>query len=317
MGSNTVFAFSVTFDRGGLLRDYVVAGVDFAAAAALARERGSSLGRLHRMEHIGQVLGHPVATAVEDLDPGPRPTAVGSTAPTTRESSAPGGWTRRDQLLALLRQRGGPVHLEDAARELGIRRGHADQVARVAIRAGLVRRVGRRTGQVEFSADEPAAEVAPVARPVGGTRVEQLVRLLEAREAAVHIHEIGEALETGPGNVQNIVAAAVKARVVRRVGRRTGLVELPARPQEEQDARGSAPPARVDPAGLDGLQRRIFDAISALTGWSTASDVACVLGVRPREAGNALALLVDSGLVQRERGDGTPARPTRYRVVDA
>jgi DNA-binding IclR family transcriptional regulator len=317
MGTDSTFAYMVTVEAGGAYSDCVVAGRDFATAVATARERLAAPGRLHRMEYIGKVLGHPTDRPEGDREPSPGTnTRVATAAAAVPEGSEVSSRrTRQDQLLTLLRERAGPVHLGEVARGLGINRGHADQVARMAIGAGLVRRVGRRTGQVEVVDDKPTVDVVPAVRNAGNTRVEQLVGILRARAAAVHIREIGEALGTNPGNVQNVVATAVKTGLVRRVGQKTGLVELAGHAQKQAEAEVMSAPDRVDQAELDGIQQRVYDAISTLADWSTASQVARHLGVRPREAGNALALLVDGGLVERRRGDGTPASRTRYRIV--
>jgi hypothetical protein len=58
----------------------------------------------------------------------------------------------------------------------------------------------------------------------------------------------------------------------------------------------------------------VFDALAPLGGSVTAKDVAIQLGCRPREAGNALAVLMGGGLVERRVGDGTPRQPASYRL---
>ena len=88
-------------------------------------------------------------------------------------------------------------------------------------------------------------------------------------------------------------------------------------PAPEAPKGGEAPagPERLEPAQLDGIQRRVFDALVDLGGAATAKEVAGVLGCRPREAGNALTLLVDGGLAERADGDRAAGKPRRYRAL--
>lgn len=75
------------------------------------------------------------------------------------------------------------------------------------------------------------------------------------------------------------------------------------------------PRAGLDPESLVRLQRRAYEALANQEGWGTAREIAAAVGGRPREAGNALAVLVDGGLAERRAGDGTPDRPAGYRAL--
>ena len=441
MESITSLAFKFTVQVGDRLQEHVVAGNDLAAAAVLAQQRVPAEGRVVNMVELGEVLAEPeerlgappVVAAVKPVVPPvkPKPSTPRRAAPAPQSTRAaptapavPGVGTRRDQLLALLREHGGPLHLEVVASALEIKRGHADELARQAIKAGLVERVGSRTGKVKLvevnaatrPGGAPEAELSPEpapprSRPSGptrverlvellrekaqpvhldviaaelgmtrgnadgavrhaaraglvrrvgsrtglvelvttaataapvaegrpplagpieppaepaphGTRVEQLVALLRDRSGPVHVRDIRVALSIKPANVHNVVAQGVKAGVVRRVGHRTGLVELAGplsgleRRQDEQDASEvtdeAAEPQRLDPAQLEGIRRSVYDALVELDGLATAKEVAGQVGCRPREAGNVLALLVEGGLVEREAGDRAAGRATRY-----
>ena len=104
--------------------------------------------------------------------------------------------------------------------------------------------------------------------------------------------------------MRNTLAAGVKRGLLRRVGDRTARVALvTAMPSAQPD------PEAVDPslvAKLSGMQKRTYKALIGLGGQGTAKDVAGVIGCRPREAGNALAQLVDAKLVLRVSGEGKP-----------
>lgn len=67
---------------------------------------------------------------------------------------------------------------------------------------------------------------------------------------------------------------------------------------------------RASTLELSGIVTRVATVLGDTEGWDTAKDVASVLGCRPRETGNALAMLVERGVVERRRdGDG----PAEYR----
>ena len=149
----------------------------------------------------------------------------------------------------------------------------------------------------------------------GLSRGEQLVAALRARGGEAHITDPAGDLDTNRGNAENVVRAAAKAGLVERVGRRSGRVRLSLNAAVgSANAAQEQPRPAVDPAELPGIQRRVWSVVSDRRTWSTAREVANELGCRPREAGNALALLVDGGLVDRQLGDGTPDSPARYRA---
>ena len=209
--------------------------------------------------------------------------------------------------------------------------------SRLGSRRGLVELVGRPDSGVSGTATETAlpeaiAEVSFVEAPAVPvaccTRVVQLVAWLHDRGGQVHINEIGRMLRTSAGNVQNVIAAAVKAGLVRRVGNRTGLVELatatsgtvmryggPPAPEAPKGVEAVVRPERLEPGQLGGIQGRVYGALVELGAAVTAKEVAGVLGCRPREAGNALTLLVRGGLAAREAGEGASEGPSRYQVA--
>ena len=292
-----------------------------AVKAGLVRRAGSRTGKIELAK--AAVVETPVEEPAPDVSP----------APASEESKRSASPTRVDRLVTFLETRKGAVHATEIAETLATTRGNADSAMRAGIRAGLVRRVGSRTGLVELVAtadpSEPVAEVsAPVAEPVevpaepqGQTRIEQLVALLQDRGDPVHVRDIRAALRIKPANVHNIVAAAVKAGLVTRVGNRTGLVELtaavsaPAGPATPEGGESAAEPARLVPAQIDGIRRHVYGALVELEVFATAKEVAGVLGCRPREAGNALTLLVDGGLAERADGDRAAGKPRRYRAL--
>ncbi len=189
-----------------------------------------------------------------------------------------------------------------------------DRVVAQGVEQDLLRRVGSRTGLVELMdaaggpppLKNPRIVQAALRRPnrpqQGPSHKQRLVDFLGQHDGPVHMLEIAGHLGLRRDHADNVVWSAVKAGLVRRVAYRTGLVEL---------VKGQV---EVDPSTLTGIQRRVFDALVTLEGWSTAKGVAGALGCRPREAGNTLALLVEVGLVDRRRGDGTPGDPSRYLV---
>jgi len=229
------------------------------------------------------------------------------TPQTQQPGTNPHGGTRRDQLLALLRERGGPVHVSEIARSLGISRPHASGVAIKASRAGLAWRLRAGTGYYHQALDVggPPPELIdatperPRTRKARSTRQDQLVALLLQRGGPVHLDEVAEELGFKRVNADVLASRAVKAGIVQRVGRLSSRIALPNWQQH--------PPP-------DGIQRRAYNALVKLADWSTARQVAGVLGCRSREAGNALTLLVKAGLVDRRRGGGTTVEPSRYRA---
>jgi len=223
------------------------------------------------------------------------------------------------------------MHINEVADALSTNRNNASNAIADALKHGLVRRVGTRTGQVELVPESP--ELAP-RPPIHAalmqrrrSHADRLVGLLSDRGEPVHLDDIQACLGTSRGTVQEVIRQAVKTGKVRRVGSRTGLVALPEpAPQEPPEAAesasgspGQAEPAAAAPAAREtapvpassaGIAARVVAVLEGVEGWSTARDVAAVLGCRPREAGNALAQLVQRGAAERRRdGDG----PNEYR----
>ena len=228
------------------------------------------------------------------------------------------------------------MHRMEIAAALDTNINNANNAITDALKHGLVQRVGRRSGLVELvqqgTEQQPAkdtttttklavgkkqpAKPTPRRKKRGGTsHADRLVQLLHERGEPVHLDDFVEHLGTTRPTVQEVIRHAAKAGRVRRVGSRSGLVALPeqgavaevAEPAREAPLSTQAP---VLPASSAGLTARVVAALEARAGWMTAKDVAAALGCRPREAGNALALLVERGVVERRRdGDG----PAEYR----
>ena len=176
------------------------------------------------------------------------------------------------------------------------------------MKQGLVRRVGRRTGDVALVQTEASprpAKAQAASKVRSGTRAEQVVAFLREHDGEAHISEIAEALDTSPLNARNCIVGALKLGLVRRVGNRTGRVAL-ATADEVSEA-----PASVRPEALEGLQRRVYDLLRGMEQPVTAKEIASQLGGRPRESGNAATQLVGVGLARRVVG----APPARYEIA--
>jgi len=126
------------------------------------------------------------------------------------------------------------------------------------------------------------------------TRVAQLLALLKMTGGKAHLEDIARHLGITPANAQNVVRAAIGRGVVERVGRRTGIV----RRVEEAQSRDTPAPRIFKP--LEGIRLRVWRSLSLLDEARTAAQLAKMLGCRPREAGNALALLVHEGRVKAD-----------------
>ena len=122
-----------------------------------------------RVVHMAE-LGELLAGAEDRSDPAPKPAppapaelqaepAAPQPVPSAPQAVLPG--TRRDQLLEVLRQHGGPLHLDVVAVALDIKRGHADEIAKQAVNAGVVQRVGNRTGKIELVEPETVESETP------------------------------------------------------------------------------------------------------------------------------------------------------------
>ena len=225
----------------------------------------------------------------------------------TATESKLAGITRVEQLVALLQERGGQVHLDQIAKALGTGKQNAQNVIAAGVKQGLVRRLGQRTGEVSLvQAEAPSPQPAEpqVASTVssGPTRAEQVVAFLHEHDGEAHITEIADALGTNAANAQNSVAAGVKQGLVRRVGSRSGRVALITAGEKEPEAQPS-----VRPEDLEGFQRQVYDALREIGKPATAKEIASRVGGRPREAGNVAALLVSARLARRV-GDERPAR---------
>ena len=361
MALHPTYTFKVIIETGDQRQEHVVAGVDLAAAAVIAQERMPQGGRVVRMVELGELLAAPAVevSQVAKSIMAPAPVEATTAAPEIREDPsaairhrgggrprqraavalqgsadvAPAGQpirrrgTRRDQLLALLRQHGAPVHLDAVAAALDIKRGHADEIARVAVKAGMVQRVGSRTGKIELArtakpegvmaetpAAEPPAEVGSLTAPAleapavaaekprrsGPTRIDRLVELLRGKTEPVHLDEIAAALGMTRGNADGAVRIAARAGLVQRVGNRTGLVELVGAVEPAGDT--PAPPAPTSAEHLASAPTRVEQLVALLTergGQIHITEIAVALDTTRGNVDNVVRAAIKAGLVRR------------------
>ena len=148
MVQETLFAFKIRSIKDGQQTDHIVTAVDLAQAAEDAQYRLADGGaQLVRVEFLGEALS--------DLISGPvRRTGSTHAASPSTPKTTPGTTgeppTRIDQLIELLGRRPEPLHLNEIALGLAITRKNANSIVMRAGRAGLVRRVGNRSGKVEL-----------------------------------------------------------------------------------------------------------------------------------------------------------------------
>lgn len=318
------------------------------------------------------ILAGPPAVAASV--PAALPRKPETTPAPAASAGEPEGRTRVEQLLALLRERGRPVHVSEIATALRTPVGNVNNIVASGARAGVLARVGGGTGLVELipAGRRPAAPAAPPAAsavPGGGTgeprradagvaakgpsRATQLVALLERHGGALRVAEIAVGLGTTVGSAKMAVVRAVQAGQVRRIGGGSGLIALaqassrgpaaPAAPDIVPEAPADAPPpvrelpaappvaagapkataqaakVEVPPETLAawamGIPGRVHAVLVGQTDWIPAKGIAEQLGCRPREVGNALALLVKVGVVERRDGDKAADQPATYRAV--
>ena len=386
-------AYRVTTEGGdGEAAVHVVVARDLVEAVTFVRDRMKLAGEVQTVELLGPavVAEHGVAPAT----PKTRARTPKSAPSKPVQKAAPPKTPRRLQLVALLEGRDGPMHVSEVAAGLGVKLGNAGNVISDAIRHGLVRRVGSRTGRVELvggkdRAVEPEPPQAPAPQTSAATlkrkkkrrgpsHADRLVELLGQRAEPVHLDELVTHLDTTRGTVQEVIRAAAKAGRVRRVGSKTGMVVLaevgkpeasedntttPAKRREPTRARqvlqvlrrrgGHATASHIAtslgtddkkakaaidqavqrrwvrhlddgriglmPAMMAGLekppddapklsevQKRVFNVLQDFRTPATAKEIAVKLGVRPREAGNAVAVLVEKALAERVGGGDTP-----------
>lgn len=147
MAKDTRFAFKIRSEMDGRRSDYIVTAADLAQAAEDAQRRLGALGaKLVRVEFLGEALSD---IAAASAPPRPEPATPPSDGIPPRPSGDPP--TRIDQLIELLARRPEPLHLNEIALGLGITRKNANSIVMRAGRAGLVRRVGNRSGKVELA----------------------------------------------------------------------------------------------------------------------------------------------------------------------
>jgi len=300
---------------GGLdISEFVTWGADIADAAqraanSLARQWEGA--RISSIEYVGTALiaetSKETATALPPAENAPGP---------ARESLGGVRLSRVEQLLAFLDRIGGEAHVRDIALTLATNPANAQNVVSAAVRQGKVERVGLRTGIVRrvmaddhggrtvttSSPDRPATAGIDKQKP---SRVEQLLELLDRSGGVAHMGDIALHLVTNVPNAQNVVRAAIGQGKVERVGLRTGIVRKAKDHRDTESEALATSPARRP---LDGIRLRVWRSLRLLEETRTAAQVARVLGCRPREAGNALALLVGEGRVKADRAQS----PTAY-----
>ena len=148
MSQETLFAYRIRTLKGARQSDHIVTASDLAQAAEDAQLRLSAEGaKLVRVEFLGEALSD--LTSLVPIEPAERPAAPPAPKPRPRPSGDPP--TRIDQLIELLARRPDPLHLNEIALGLGITRKNANSIVMRAGRAGLVRRVGNRSGKVQLA----------------------------------------------------------------------------------------------------------------------------------------------------------------------
>ncbi len=332
-------AFLLTLDVAGQLREYVLFGRDLPTAAKRAvvcvHERHPAGSQVQAIRWLAPALmgreGNPLAAPAGAA---PVPTQVPvperrtarhsiaspSPARTPRRAPAPTNVrrvTRADQLAALLGENEGQLHISEIATALGFNRANVQNTVVAALKQGLVRRVGSRTGLVALVQAGPLkevpAEVETSSRPPpsGLTRTDQLLEVLRQNGGEAHTNVIAKSVGISVPNARNKIVLAIKRGLVRRVGHGTGVVALVVEgsaagadvvPAVDPDPDAAAPVLSAPP---EGLSKRAFAALQGFDGPVTAKEVASKLGCRPREAGNALVLLVEAELVVRVGDEGT------------
>jgi len=207
-----MFAWRVIYEADGSRQETVLAAADLLRAAEQVRQGLAAGEKILEIRSMAEVL--PERAQPEPVAP-PRP---------ARRT----GGTRQDQLLSVLEEVGEPVHLDVIADALDVNRAYADNIALRAIRAGLVARDGVGTGRVQL-ADETTEGQAVLRRSGRGgrpTRLDQLLELLRRRGEPVHMGEIATTLSVTRTHADNVVADGSRYGLLRRIGSRSGLVEL-------------------------------------------------------------------------------------------
>lgn len=140
MAKDTQYAFRIRSSKDGRHSDHIVTARDLAHAAEDAQRRlGAAGATLVRVEYLGEALADFDGAVAPRPKPAPRPARAAGDPP-----------TRIEQLIELLSRRPEPLHLNEIALGLGITRKNANSIVMRAGRAGLVRRVGNRSGKVEL-----------------------------------------------------------------------------------------------------------------------------------------------------------------------
>lgn len=220
--------------------------------------------------------------------PAPVP-AVATPGPAGQRAVRPGPKPAKiDALVAFLRGRGGPVHITEIARALQTAVGAADNLVARATRMGLTRRIGNRSGLVVLAAPAPG------------------VPHMDAGPGVAAPPSPVEAAAADPG----VAGAQAPSRASD--GGNTG-----ASVREEAATPLAAPGAgSADMAGSFGdVENRVRAALVTLGDWASAREVAGIVGCRPREAGNALALLARAGVLDRRDGDREAGQAALYRAT--
>lgn len=236
MARDRIFAFRVVFERAGERGESVVPAPDLVQAAEQVRSKLGPVDRIIEIRSMAEVMPE------QGLPPAPRPPVLATPEPTRPQPPAPQpvvaprprlalrqGGTRQAQLLSVLEEVGGPVHLDVIAEALGINRAYADNVALRGVRAGLVVREGVGSGLVRL-ADEGTVGQPVIRRRRGRggrpSRLDQLLHLLRSHDGPLHMDDIVGTLELTRTHADNIVADGSRYGLLRRLDDRSGRVEL-------------------------------------------------------------------------------------------
>ena len=234
MVQDRMFAFRVTFEHGGRTCEQVVAAPDLVGAAVEVRDRLPEAQRILEIRSVAEVLAEGTAP--------PPPPALRAAPAAVREApcNAPPaptppplarrtGGTRESQLLSVLTEVGGPVHLDVVAEALGVNRAYADNIALRALRSGAVQRVGTGTGLIELAPEGTIGQPV-IRRRIGRggqpTHLEQVLELVRSRSEPVHIGELVRIFGLSRTHVDNVVADGCRYGLLQRLDDRSGRVTL-------------------------------------------------------------------------------------------
>ncbi len=317
-------AFLVTIDASGTAKKYVALARDLPDAAKQAvlrvRAAGDAPSRVtsiqwlapalmgheaHKAAPLVQVSASAPAQAARSTGKGREKTAA-STSGAKHKPKARGS-TRAEQLVALLGDNGGQMHVQQIAAGLQVNVVNAQNAVASALKRGLVRRMGKRSGLVALVSDEPKqVQTSSRSRSGGPTRQQQLLGLLKSRREPLHVSAIAAALGITGANTNNLVAAAARRGLVQRGPRGAGLVGLPGQdlePALAADGRASRPSRAFKvPPGTTRAQQLVL-LLRERGPRLHVGEVAGALGITRQHTNNVASRAVASGWVARVEGE--------------